>query len=406
MKLPVYMDNHATTQVDRRVVDVMIPYFTEHFGNAASRQHRFGWVAEAAVENARNMIGRVINAEAKEIIFTSGATESNNLALKGIAEAYARKGKHIITAKTEHRSILDVCAMLERSGFRVTTLDVDQLGTVRPQAVREAITDETILVSIMMANNEIGTIAPLSEIGSICLERGILLHTDAAQCVGKIPIDVQTLNIHCMSLSAHKVYGPKGVGALYIRNKNPHVKIIPQMDGGGHERGMRSGTLNVPAIVGFAEAVRLASEEYDDEFARVGGLRNRMEKILLSVEGAQRNGDPANRLCNNLNVTFPYVHADDLITALKDDVAVSSGSACSSADANGEKVSHVLSAIGLDDELARCTIRAGLGRSNTEEEVEYAGKKIVETVQRLRDASPRYQLVTKKTLFPVTALIH
>ena len=404
MKLPVYMDNHATTQADSRVVEAMIPFFTEHFGNAASRQHRFGWVAEEAVESARKTIARQINADAKEIIFTSGATESNNLALKGIAEAYCRKGKHLITTTMEHRSILDVCSALERSGFRVTYLNVDEFGMVRPKDVRDAITDETILVSVMMANNEIGTIAPLAEIGSICLERGILLHTDAAQCIGKLPIDVQLLNVHCMSISAHKMYGPKGIGALYVRSKNPRVKIIQQVEGGGHERGMRSGTLNVPAIVGFAKAVRLAAEQHGEESARITSLRDKLEEQLLSVEGARRNGHRTNRLYNNLNMTFPYVHADDLIMALKDDVAVSSGSACSSADLDSTKVSHVLKAIGLNDELARSTIRIGLGRFNTEEEVEYVAKKIVEAVRRLRDLSPQYQMMDKKKSRTVTAL--
>ena len=396
MKLPVYMDNHATTQADPLVVDAMIPFFTEHFGNAASRQHRFGWVAEAAIENARKTIAGQIHADAKEIIFTSGATESNNLALKGVAEAYHKKGKHLITSKTEHRSILDVCSMLARSGFRVTYLDVDEFGMVSPQAVRDAITDETILVSVMMANNEIGTIAPLAEIGSVCCERGILLHTDATQCIGKIPIDVQLLNVHCMSISAHKMYGPKGIGALYVRGKNPRVKITQQIEGGGHEQGMRSGTLNVPAIVGFAKAVQLSAQQHDEESTRIAALRGKLEEQLLSVEGARCNGHRTHRLYNNLNITFPYVHADDLMMALKNDVAVSSGSACSSADLDNTKVSHVLKAIGLDDELARSTIRIGLGRFNTEEEVEYVGKKIVEAVQRLREPSPQYQMMKKR----------
>ncbi len=406
MKLPVYVDNHATTQADPRVVDAMIPFFTEHFGNAASRQHRFGWVAGEAVENARKTIARQINADAKEIIFTSGATESNNLALKGIAEAYCKKGKHLITTKTEHRSILDVCSVLEQSGFRITYLDVDEFGLVRPQDVRDAITEETILVSVMMANNEIGTIAPLVEIGSICLERGILLHTDATQCIGRIPIDVQLLNVHCMSISAHKVYGPKGIGALYVRSKNPRVKIIQQMEGGGHEQGMRSGTLNVPAIVGFAKAVQLAAQQHGEESTRIAALRDKLEEQLLSVEGARRNGYRTNRLYNNLNITFPYVHADDLMMALKTDVAISSGSACSSADLDSAKVSHVLKAIGLDDELARSTIRIGLGRFNTEEEVEYAGRKIVEAVHRLRELSPQYQMLKKRKSSAFTASAH
>ncbi|MGA9407183.1 MAG: aminotransferase class V-fold PLP-dependent enzyme [Bacteroidota bacterium] len=399
MKLPVYMDNHATTQVDPEVVQAMVPFFTEHFGNAASRQHRFGWVAEEAVENARRTIARHINAEAKEIIFTSGATESNNLALKGIVEAYCKKGKHLITSRTEHRSILDVCSVLERTGYQITYLAVDESGMVNPQAVRDAMTDETILVSVMMANNEIGTIAPIKEIGEICLERGILLHTDATQCMGKIPIDVQLLNIHCMSMSAHKIYGPKGIGALYVRSKNPRVKIVQQMDGGGHEQGVRSGTLNVPAIVGFAKAVELAARQNAVEPVRIAALRDRLEGQLLKVEGARCNGHRAKRLYNNLNITFPFVHADDLMMALKNDVAISSGSACSSADLDAASVSHVLSAIGIDDELSRCTVRIGLGRFNTEEEITFAGKKIVEAIRRLRESSPQYQLY-KKTKSP------
>ncbi len=406
MKLPVYMDNHATTQADPRVVDAMIPFFTEMYGNAASRQHRFGWVAEEAVENARKAIAREINADAKEVIFTSGATESNNLALKGIAEAYAQKGKHLITSKTEHRSILDVCSVLERSGFRITYLDVDEFGMVRPQAVHDAITDRTILVSVMMANNEIGTIAPLVEIGSICLERGILLHTDASQCIGKIPIDVRSMNVHCMSMSAHKIYGPKGIGALYVRSKNPRVNITQQVEGGGHEQGMRSGTLNVPAIVGFAKAVQLAAQMRGEEATRIAALRDKLEAQLLSVEGARRNGHRTHRLYNNLNIAFPYVHADDLMMALKNDVAVSSGSACSSADLDNARVSYVLKAIGLDEEPARCTIRVGLGRFNTEEEIEYAGKRIMEAVQQLRELSPQYQMVKKRKSPVVTALSH
>ncbi|MGA7161965.1 MAG: aminotransferase class V-fold PLP-dependent enzyme [Bacteroidota bacterium] len=392
VKLPIYLDNHATTQADPQVVQAMIPYFTEHFGNAASRQHRFGWIAEEAVENGRKTIARQINAEAKEIIFTSGATESNNLALKGMAEAYQKKGNHLITSRTEHRSVLDVCSVLERTGYRVTYLNVDEYGTVNPQNVRDAMTDQTVLVSLMMANNEIGTLAPIKEIGQICLERGILLHTDATQSMGKTPIDVKSLNIHCMSISAHKIYGPKGIGALYVRNKNPRVRIVQQMDGGGHEGGMRSGTLNVPAIVGFAKAVELAAHQNAKESIRVAALRDRLEEQLLAIDGARCNGHRTKRLYNNLNIIFPYVHADDLMVALKDDVAVSSGSACSSAEFNAQKVSHVLSAIGLDDELARCTIRIGLGRFTTEEEVDFAGRKIVEAVHRLRESSPQFQM--------------
>ena len=276
MKLPVYMDNHATTQTDPRVVEAMLPYFTEHFGNAASHQHLFGWNAEEAVEKARRLIAESINAEAKEIVFTSGATESNNLALKGIAEAYRQKGNHIVTSKTEHRSILDVCGALERNGFRVTYLDVDEFGRVNPLDVRNAINENTIIVSIMLANNEVGTIAPVAEVGAICIERGVFFHTDATQCAGRLPIDVQKLNVQLLSFSAHKVYGPKGIGALYVRAKNPRVHLSPQIDGGGHERGLRSGTLNVPAIVGFGKAMQLASVNITSETDRLTALRNEL----------------------------------------------------------------------------------------------------------------------------------
>ncbi|HTR82339.1 MAG TPA: aminotransferase class V-fold PLP-dependent enzyme [Bacteroidota bacterium] len=396
MKLPVYLDNHSTTPVDKRVVEAMLPYFTEHFGNAASRHHSFGWQAEVAVEHARKVLARSVNAEPKEIIFTSGATEANNLALKGIAESLRGKGRHIITSKTEHRSVLDVCGVLEKSGYRVTVVDVDRYGIVHPETIREAMTDETILVSVMMANNEIGTLAPISEIGRLCLERGVLLHTDATQSLGKIPIDVQALNIHLMSMSAHKIYGPKGVGALYVRAQNPRVQLTQQMDGGGHERGMRSGTMNVPAIVGFGVAVEIACEEMTKESVRVGGLRDRLEKMLLSVDSASRNGHPSNRLYNNLNVTFPYVRADGLMAKLKKDAAFSSGSACSSADLEAGHASHVLTAIGVDEDAARNTIRIGLGRFTTQEEIDFAGAKIVEAVNNIRSQSPQYAIENKE----------
>ena len=392
MKLPVYMDNHATTQVDPRVVEAMFPYFTEHFGNAASHQHLFGWNAEEAVEKARRLIAESINAESKEIIFTSGATESNNLALKGVAEAYRQKGNHIVTSKTEHRSILDVCGTLERTGFRVTYLDVDECGRVNPNDVRHAVNGNTTIVSIMMANNEVGTVAPVAEIGTICLERGVFFHTDATQCAGRLPIDVQKLNVHLLSFSAHKVYGPKGIGALYVRGKNPRVHLSPQIDGGGHERGLRSGTLNVPAIVGFGKVMELASEHLVNETEHLMLLRNQLEQSLLAVEGARVNGHRIERLCNNISVTFPYVRADDLMMALRNEVAISSGSACSSAERESGKTSHVLNAMGIDDELARCTVRIGLGRFNTEEEVVYAGKKIAAAVAELRRTSPTYQM--------------
>jgi len=392
MRLPIYMDYNATTPTDPQVIEAMMPFFNEHFGNAASRQHEFGWIAEGAVENSRKTIAKRINAEAKEIVFTSGATESNNLALKGIAEAYRSKGNHIITGTTEHKSVLDVCSFLERNGFRVSYIPVDEYGAVNLEQLRDAITEHTILASVMMANNEIGTLASVAEIGRLCSERGILFHTDATQCVGKIPTDVHAMNIHLMSMSAHKLYGPKGIGALYVRSKNPRVKIIEQIAGGGHENGMRSGTLNVPAIVGFAKAVEIAVQNMSDESARVASLRDTLEHRLLAIEGTRRNGHPTKRLYNNINITFPNVPADDLMMALKQDVAISSGSACSSADAAAGKMSHVLKAIGIEDQAGRCTVRIGIGRCTTEEEIEYAGKKIVEAAERLRNASPRHQI--------------
>ena len=404
MKLPIYMDYNATTPTDPRVVEAMMPFFTEHFGNAASRQHAFGWTSEAAVQNARKTIARSINAEANEIIFTSGATESNNLALKGIAEAYRNKGNHIITATTEHKSVIDVCLSLERSGFRVSYIPVDKYGIINLEQIRDAINENTILVSVMMANNEIGTLAPIAEIGKLCTERGILFHTDATQCVGKIPIDVQSMNIHLMSMSAHKLYGPKGIGALYVRGKNPRVKVAAQIDGGGHENGMRSGTLNVPAIVGLAKAVEIATQTMSDESRRIALLRDRLEHKLLTVNGARVNGDLARRLGNTINITFPNVPADDLMMALKKDVAISSGSACSSSEASAGKVSHVLRAIGINDEAGRCTVRISIGRSTTEEEIEYAGKKIAEAAERLQKISPRYLIEnnSKQRTAPVT----
>ena len=403
MKLPIYMDNHATTPADPRVVEAMMPYFTEHFGNAASHQHYFGWEANGAVEHARKTIAHAINADSKEIVFTSGATESNNLALKGLAEALRVKGNHIITSKTEHRSVLDVCSVLEKSGFRVTYVDVDEYGIVHPQSVRDAMTDETILVSVMMANNEIGTIAPIAEIGKLCLEKGLLFHSDATQVLGKAAIDVRAMNIHLLSMSAHKIYGPKGIGALYVRSKNPRVRIVQQQDGGGHEQGMRSGTLNVPAIVGFGKAVELALRELPDESNRIAALRGRLEARLLSIDGARRNGHPERRLYNNLNVTFPFVAADNLISALKKDVALSSGSACSSSEPDAEKVSHVLTAIGLGNEMARCTIRIGLGRFTTMEEVNDASSKIEAAVNSLRASSPQYQMSKRNESHRMTA---
>jgi len=395
MKMPIYMDYHATTPVDPGVVEAMLPYMTDQFGNAASRQHAYGWEAEGAVEHARKSIAESINASPNEIVFTSGATESNNLALKGVAEAIRSKGNHIICGRTEHRSILDVCEVLSRNGFRVSYVDVDGEGVVRPEAVLGLMTSDTILVSVMAANNEIGTISPLEEIGRVCLERGVLFHSDATQAYGKIPLDVRRMNIHLLSISAHKICGPKGVGALYVRKKNPRVSLVPQQDGGGHEGGMRSGTLNVPGIVGLAKAAEISFRTLHEESGRVGMLRDRLEESLLSIDGARRNGDPANRLWNNISVTIPYVRAEGLIAALKNDIAISSGSACSSADRDAAKVSHVLHAVGLDDEMARCTIRIGVGRFTTAEEVEYAAGKIIDAVGVLRAQSPEYQLSMK-----------
>lgn len=392
MKLPIYLDYHATTPTDQRVVVAMMPYFTEHFGNAASRQHQYGWVADGAVENARKAIARSINAEPREVIFTSGATEANNLALKGVAEACRSKGTHIVSATTEHKSVLDVCRSLERSGFRVTYVSPDGHGLIDPDEIGRALREGTILVSVMMANNEIGTIAPVAEVARLCAERGIYFHTDATQCLGKIPIDVQSMGVHLMSVSGHKTYGPKGIGALYVRSRSPRVKLVQQIDGGGHERGLRSGTLNVPAIVGFAKAVEIAVQSLRDESARLSALRDALERRLLTVEGAVRNGHSTQRLCNNLNITIPYVPADDLMMALKKDIAISSGSACSSADMEAGKWSHVLKAIGLNEELALCTVRIGLGRFTTEAEVDYAATKIINAVEQLRKASPQLQL--------------
>ncbi len=378
---PIYLDNHSTTRVDPRVVDAMMPYFSEHYGNAASKQHEFGWRAEAAVEQARKQLATLIGAETEEIIFTSGATESINLALKGVAEGYASKGKHIITAATEHKAVRDCCKRLEKYGFRVTILPVDSEGLISLDELAKAITHETILVSIMAANNEIGTLAPIDEIGKLCRERGILFHTDATQAVGKIPVDVRTMSIDLMSFSAHKMYGPKGVGALFVRKARPALNVRPQMDGGGHERGLRSGTLNVPAIVGFGEATRIAAQEMEKERARIARMRDELvNRILSSVKQTWLNGHPTKRLPNNANITFKGADADKVMMEMKD-VAVSSGSACSSAQ---PEPSHVLKAIGLSTEDARCSIRFGLGRFTTEEEIEYAVARVAEAVRTVR----------------------
>jgi len=384
------MDNHATTPMDPRVLEAMLPYFTEMFGNAASRNHRFGWDAEAAVDRARDQMARLINAKPKEIIFTSGATESDNLAIKGVVEFYKDRGNHVITAVTEHKAILDTCKALERSGkAQVTYLPVDQYGMVDPDDVRKAIIDKTVLISIMYANNEIGTIHPLREIGKIAKEKGILFHSDATQGVGKIPVDTEAMGIDLMSFTAHKLYGPKGCGALYVRSKGPRVRLTPMMDGGGHERGMRSGTLNVPGIVGFGKACELAGAEMETEAARELQLRERLHQGLFSqLDEVYLNGHPTQRLPGNLNVSFAFVEGESLLMGLKD-VAVSSGSACTSATL---EPSYVLKALGVGDDLAHTSIRFGLGRFNTAEEVDHVVERVVHEVRRLRDMSPLYEM--------------
>ena len=386
----VYMDNHATTPVDPRVLQAMVPYFTEHFGNAASRNHRFGWEAEAGVDRAREQIASLINAKPKEIIFTSGATESDNLAIKGIVEFYRDKGNHVITAVTEHKAVLDTCKALERTGkAQVTYLPVDNDGLVSPDDVGRAITDKTILISIMHANNEIGTIQPLREIAKLAKGKGILFHSDATQAVGKLPVDVEAMGIDLMSLTAHKVYGPKGCGALYVRSKGPRVRLTPMMDGGGHERGMRSGTLNVPGIVGFGKACEIAAAEMETEAARLIEMRERLHQGLFEqLDEVYLNGHPTQRLPGNLNVSFAFVEGESLLMGLKD-VAVSSGSACTSATL---EPSYVLKALGVGEDLAHTSIRFGLGRFNTAEEVEYVVERVVHEVQRLRDMSPLYEM--------------
>lgn len=387
VKTPIYLDYHATTPADPRVVEAMLPYFTERFGNAASRHHQFGWTAEAAVEKARGEIARLIGAEPTEIVFTSGATESINLALKGIAEAYAAHGDHIVTVGTEHKAGLDTCARLEKYGFTVTRLPVDRNGMIDVEEVAAAITPKTILVSVMTANNEIGTIAPVAGIGHLCRERGILFHSDAAQAAGKISLDVESMNADMLSLSAHKMYGPKGVGALYVRASSPRIRLTPQHDGGGHERGLRSGTVNVPGIVGFGAAAEIASREMTAEAVRVSGLRDRLQRMLIAeIDDVLVNGHPTDRLPNNLNMTFRGVKADRLMMDMKD-IAVSSGSACSS---SAPEPSHVLQAIGMTREDVLASLRFGLGRFTTDEEIDYTIGRVVEAVKTARAASGRY----------------
>ena len=389
MKLPIYMDNHATTPVDPRVFQAMRPYLTDVFGNSASRNHSFGWEAEEATEKARKQVASLISATSKEIVFTSGATESDNLALKGVAEMYAEKGNHIITAATEHKAVLDTCKRLEKDGVRVTYLAVQQNGLVDLDQLREAITDKTILITIMYANNEIGVLQPIAEIGKICRERGVLFHTDGVQAIGKVPIDVNKDNIDLMSITAHKIYGPKGVGALYVRRKNPRVQISAIIDGGGHERGMRSGTLNVPGIVGLGKACELAREEMAKEGAHLAALRDRLkDRIMGRLDEVYINGSMEHRLPGNLNISFAYVEGESLLMGIND-VAVSSGSACTSATL---EPSYVLKALGTGDDLAHSSIRFGIGRFNTEAEVDYVADRVCETVERLRELSPLYEM--------------
>ena len=390
VRLPIYMDNHATTPVDKRVLDAMLPYFSEKFGNAASRNHSFGWEAEEAVDKARNQIATLINAKPKEIVFTSGATESDNLAIKGIVEFYKDKGNHFITCVTEHKAVLDSCRMLERTGKAVVTyLPVDRYGMVDPDSVRKAITDKTVLITIMYANNEIGTIHPIREIGRIAKEKGVLFHCDAVQAAGKIPVDVERDGIDLASLSAHKIYGPKGVGALYVRSKGPRVRITAQMDGGGHERGMRSGTLNVTGIVGLGKACEVAQAEMADETRRLLDLRGKLQAgIFERLEDVTLNGHPTERLPGNLNLSFAYVEGESLLMGISD-VAVSSGSACTSATL---EPSYVIRALGVSEELAHSSIRFGLGRFNTEAEVDFVTDRVAREVNRLREMSPLYEM--------------
>ncbi len=389
VKLPIYMDNHATTPMDPRVLEEMLPYFTQKFGNAASRNHSFGWEAEQGVEQARERIAKLVGATAKEIIFTSGATESDNLALKGVAEMYKEKGNHIITAVTEHKAILDTCKRLEKYGYRVTYLPVKGDGLIDLEDLKRALDDKTILVSIMFANNEIGVLQPVEQIGALCRERGVLFHSDATQAVGKVPVDVNSQKIDLLSISAHKMYGPKGVGALYVRRKNPRVQLSAIIDGGGHERGMRSGTLAVPNIVGLGKACELCMQEMPEESKRLAALRDRLRsRIEKELDEVYINGSMEHRLPGNLNMSFAYVEGESLLMGISD-IAVSSGSACTSATL---EPSYVLKALGTGDDLAHSSIRFGLGRFNTEAEVDYVADKMAEVVKRLRELSPLYEM--------------
>jgi cysteine desulfurase len=379
---PVYMDHHATTPVDPRVLEAMLPYFNQCFGNAASIDHEYGAAAGRAVENARRQVAHIINAQPDEIIFTSGATEANNLSILGAAEQYAERGKHIITCVTEHKAVLDPCHPLERRGWQVTYLPVDSQGLIDPDDVRRAITSQTVLISVMAANNEIGTLAPLADIGRIAHEQEVLFHTDATQAIGRIPVDVETMNIDLLSMSAHKLYGPQGVGALYVRKRRPRVRLAPQMHGGGHERGMRSGTMNVPGIVGLGRAVELAEREMESEGQRLRKLRDLLwAKLQAEIEGVQLNGHPTQRLPHNLSVAIPGVESRSLLVQLKHDVALSTGSACTTAKV---EPSHVILALGYGEERAHCSVRFGLGRENKKDDVDFVIERLTAVVERLR----------------------
>jgi cysteine desulfurase len=391
LKLPIFMDSQSTTPVDPRVLEAMIPYFTEKFGHPASRNHPFGWEAEGGVDVAREQIAKLIGArDPKEIVFTSGGTEAINLALKGVVEMYREKGNHIVTTTIEQRATLDVCKRLERQGVEVTYVSVGRDGLVDVEAVRAALTDKTILISIMFANNEIGTIQPVAALGKLAKEKGIIFHSDATQAAGKVPVDVEAMGIDLLSVTAHMMYGPKGVGALYVRRKNPRVRIAPMVDGGGHERGMRSGTVPVPMVVGFGKAAEISREGMAEESKRLAALRDRLqEKIVSKVDEAYVNGHPTLRLPHNLNISFAYVEGESVLMGLNKEAALASGSACTSATL---EPSYVISALGVDSELAHSSIRFGLHRFSTEEEVDFVARKTVEVIQRLREMSPLYEL--------------
>ena len=388
MNLPIYLDNNSTTPMDPRVLESMLPFFNEKFGNAASRNHSFGWNAEKAVDDAREQVAHLIGSTSKEIIFTSGATEANNLAIKGVYEMYGSQGNHIITVTTEHKAVLDACKKAEKMGAQVTYLSPNEDGLINLNELEAAITDQTILITIMYGNNEIGVVQDIKAISAIAKKNGILFHTDATQAVGKIPVDVLADGIDLMSFTAHKMYGPKGVGALYVRRKNPRVKVTSQMDGGGHERGMRSGTLNVPGIVGFGKACELCEQDMDQEAVRLSAMRDKLEKELLTIEEAYVNGNPAHRLPHVANISFKFVEGEGLMMGTKD-IAVSSGSACTSASL---EPSYVLKSLGLDDELAHSSLRFGLGRFTTEEEIDFAIDHVKTAVNKLREMSPLWEM--------------